>query len=141
VDCRTRWRETLNHSATLEDLQRASKNNGASSPCVTGCRSVCWKVRFLGHTHQHDETAHRPLQTFILSEGNQTSTWIEALRDGRNLYAKNRDRLLQFIKHPEALTELSVDPLADDADVRAPFSFPSRETDAAVVSLEYCQRR
>jgi TBC1 domain family member 5 len=39
------------------------------------------------------------------------------LRERRDAYTKSRDRLLQFIKHPEALNELSVDPLADDADV------------------------
>ncbi|KAK0389508.1 hypothetical protein NLU13_3083 [Sarocladium strictum] len=96
-ESRMRWRETLAHSATMEDLQRACKSNSASSPCVTGCRSVCWK-------------------TFILSENGSTSSWIQILRDGRAAYSKDRDRLLQFIKHPEALNDLAIDPLADDAD-------------------------
>ena len=56
-------------------------------------------------------------QTFILSGGNSASNWIQSLRDGRRLYSQKRERLLQFIKHPEALNELSIDPLADDAEV------------------------
>lgn len=41
---RTRWEETLKQSTSFPDLQRAVKFNGPSSPCVAGCRSVCWKV-------------------------------------------------------------------------------------------------
>lgn len=33
------------HQGSLAELQNAVKFNGDSSPCVTGLRSVCWKVR------------------------------------------------------------------------------------------------
>lgn len=42
--CRTRWDETLKQSSSFADLQRAVKFNGPGSPCVSGCRSICWKV-------------------------------------------------------------------------------------------------
>lgn len=32
------------HGRTLAELQHSVKWNGLSSPCVTGLRSVCWKV-------------------------------------------------------------------------------------------------
>ena len=44
---RERWRATQTHSSTLNDLRRAVKDNGSSSPCVSGLRSVCWKVSSL----------------------------------------------------------------------------------------------
>lgn len=43
---RTRWGETLKQSSSFADLQRAVKFNGTDSPCVAGCRSVCWKVSY-----------------------------------------------------------------------------------------------
>lgn len=41
---RTRWTETLKHTGDLAQLQRAVRYNGPASPCVAGCRSLCWKV-------------------------------------------------------------------------------------------------
>lgn len=32
------------HEGSLAQLQNAVKYNDISSPCVTGLRSVCWKV-------------------------------------------------------------------------------------------------
>lgn len=42
---RQRWRVMQTHEGSLAELQNAVKFNGDSSPCVTGLRSVCWKVR------------------------------------------------------------------------------------------------
>lgn len=58
---------------------------------------------------------HPTTKTFLLS--GQAESWQRALYDGRKLYEDHRDRLLKFIKHPEALAELTIDPLADDPDV------------------------
>ncbi|KAH7329156.1 rab-GTPase-TBC domain-containing protein [Stachybotrys elegans] len=90
-----RWRETQAHSETLAQLQRAVKYNGSSSPCISGCRSVCWKAFFLSH-------------------GEATDDWLHVLRQGRALYTKQRHHLLRFIEHPETLAELTIDPLTDD---------------------------
>ncbi|KAG8427235.1 hypothetical protein J3459_007378 [Metarhizium acridum] len=48
-------------------------------------------------------------------EGRITS-WADALEEGRKDYQERRDHFLKFIRHPKALTELTVDPLADDPD-------------------------
>lgn len=37
--------------------------------------------------------------------------------DGREAYSTRRHHFLKYIEHPEALTELAVDPLADDPEV------------------------
>ncbi|KAH8165050.1 hypothetical protein CIB48_g3204 [Xylaria polymorpha] len=34
ADASSRWQETLKHSSSLADLQRATKDNGSGSPCV-----------------------------------------------------------------------------------------------------------
>lgn len=64
-----------------------------------------------------------PLQTFLLAR-NEDTDWIQAIHDGRDDYAKRRESLLRYIKNPEALTELSVDPLADDPNVGLKFFNP-----------------
>ncbi|KAF4978393.1 hypothetical protein FZEAL_5211 [Fusarium zealandicum] len=91
----SRWHETQAHGAHLGDLQRAVRYNGPSSPCIAGCRSVCWK-------------------TFLLSTSVAGSSWSQALDDGRHIYTEQRQHFLKYIKHPEALAELSIDPLTDD---------------------------
>ncbi len=40
------------------------------------------------------------------------------MREAREHYEALGERYLQFIKHPERLAELTVDPLADDPEVR-----------------------
>lgn len=55
----------------------------------------------------------------MLSSEGSLSSWMEALEDGRRAYQKKRVHLLKYIQHPEALAELTVDPLADDPEVRA----------------------
>lgn len=44
-------------------------------------------------------------------------SWSQALDEGRRLYTEKREHFLKFIQHPEALAELTIDPLADDPDV------------------------
>lgn len=59
------------------------------------------------------------VKVFLLSkDGDGTeSNWTRTLREKRELYSEYRDHFLKFIKHPETLTELTVDPLADDPKV------------------------
>ncbi|TWU76716.1 hypothetical protein ED733_002931 [Metarhizium rileyi] len=92
-EIRLRWQTTQTHSRSLDDLQQAVKYNGSSSPCLSGCRSI-----------------------FLLSAEGQVANWAEALEQGRKDYEERRDHFLNFIRHPEALNELTVDPLADDPE-------------------------
>ncbi|PSR94246.1 rab-GTPase-TBC domain-containing protein [Coniella lustricola] len=96
-DSRTRWEETLKQSTNFADLQRAVKFNGPASPCVAGCRSVCWKA-------------------FLLFKDADAATWSHVLLENRNTYSALREHYLKYIKHPELLTELPLDPLADEPD-------------------------
>ncbi|KAF3063864.1 TBC1 domain family member 5 [Daldinia childiae] len=97
VESTTRWQETLKHSTSLADLQRAVKDNGPRSPCISGCRSICWKV-------------------FLLTQSTNIVDWSHDISESRTTYSYLRDHFLKYIKHPEHLTADSVDPLADDAD-------------------------
>ncbi|ORY69699.1 rab-GTPase-TBC domain-containing protein [Pseudomassariella vexata] len=97
VESTTRWQETIKYSSSLADLQRAVKLNGPSSPCISGCRSICWKA-------------------FLLNHGAGTSNWSHALLESRSTYASLKDHFLKYIRHPEYLANVSVDPLADDPD-------------------------
>lgn len=56
-------------------------------------------------------------KTFLVFKDEAGPSWSETLRDARGQYADARDHLLTFIKHPEALAKLTIDPLADDPDV------------------------
>ncbi|KAL6809203.1 RabGAP/TBC [Trichoderma sp. SZMC 28013] len=97
AETQARWQATQTHCASVEDLQNAVRHNGPSSPCLSGCRSVCWKI-------------------FLLSKDgdNIKIGWPQSLREKRESYNERRDHFLKFINHPEALTELTIDPLADD---------------------------
>ncbi|KAF4459198.1 TBC1 domain family member 5 [Fusarium albosuccineum] len=53
-------------------------------------------------------------KTFLLSTAAEGLSWSQALDDGRRLYTGHREHFLKYIKHPEALVELSIDPLTDD---------------------------
>lgn len=46
------------------------------------------------------------------------ANWSHVLLENRNTYSTLRKHYLKYIKHPELLNELSLDPLADDPDVR-----------------------
>ncbi|KAG6027809.1 hypothetical protein E4U41_000830 [Claviceps citrina] len=96
-ETRSRWQTTQKYSASVDELQRAVRYNGSCSPCLSGCRSVCWKV-------------------FLLSTTASLSSWMDALEGGRRDYQERRDHFLKYIRHPEALAELAVDPLADDPE-------------------------
>lgn len=96
-ESKTRWDETLKQSSSFADLQRAVKFNGPTSPCESGCRSVCWKA-------------------FLLFKDVNTSNWSHVLLENRNSYSALREHHLKYIKHPELLNQLSLDPLADDPD-------------------------
>ncbi|KAG5945375.1 hypothetical protein E4U59_005912 [Claviceps monticola] len=96
-ETRSRWQITQKQNTSLDELQSAVRNNGCSSPCLVGCRSVCWKV-------------------FLLSTKSSQSSWIEAVEGSRRDYQASRDHLLKYIQHPEALNELAIDPLADDPE-------------------------
>ncbi|POR34045.1 TBC1 domain family member 5 [Tolypocladium paradoxum] len=96
-ETQARWQATKSHSSSVADLQRAVKANGPASPCLSGCRSVCWK-------------------TFLLSTEGSGVSWARVVGDGREDYGNRREHFLRFIEHPEALTELTVDPLADDPE-------------------------
>ncbi|QPC73957.1 hypothetical protein HYE68_004709 [Fusarium pseudograminearum] len=91
----SRWRETQSQGAHLGDLRRAVRHNGPSSPCISGCRSLCWK-------------------TFLLSTAAEGLSWAQVLNDGRQSYTEKRNHFLKYIKHPEALAELNIDPLNED---------------------------
>lgn len=41
-------------------------------------------------------------------------SWFQLLREKREQYSEDRDHFLRFIKHPESLAKLTIDPLADD---------------------------
>ncbi|KAI5926618.1 rab-GTPase-TBC domain-containing protein [Camillea tinctor] len=97
VDATTRWQETLKHSSSLAELQQAVKENGLASPCILGCRSICWKA-------------------FLLSQDTNAINWSHTLVESRSTYASVRDHFLKYIKHPEYLTAGTSDPLADDVD-------------------------
>ncbi|OAA67743.1 TBC domain-containing protein [Akanthomyces lecanii RCEF 1005] len=96
-ETQVRWEATRKHCTSVADLQRAVKSNGPSSPCLSGCRSVCWK-------------------TFLLFQETGADSWIQTLRHTRETYTERRDHFLKFIRHPESLAEISSDPLNDDPE-------------------------
>ncbi|KAJ4392411.1 hypothetical protein N0V85_007078, partial [Neurospora sp. IMI 360204] len=83
--------------SSFSDLQRAIKHHPQDSPCLTGCRSVCWKI-------------------LLLFRDSPTEKWADILSGCRSSYTSIHEKHLRFIKHPELLAELPVDPLADDPD-------------------------
>lgn len=62
-------------------------------------------------------------KVFLLSkdEDGAELSWPQLLREKRELYSERRDHFLRFIKHPESLAELTIDPLADDPKVSRSF--------------------
>lgn len=43
---RTRWKETISHVSTLNELKSKFLHTGDDSPCNNGLRSVFWKVYY-----------------------------------------------------------------------------------------------
>ncbi|KAH8890747.1 RabGAP/TBC [Thozetella sp. PMI_491] len=118
-ETKARWDETLKHSSGLADLQRAVKFNGPSSPCVAGCRSICWKA-------------------FLLFRNAPAPSWSQLLAESRRSYGASREQYLRFIKHPEQLAELSFDPLADDPN--SPWDVARQDEQVRVEILQDVQR-
>jgi TBC1 domain family protein 5 len=94
---RARWEETFKEGSNIADLRRAVKFNGPNSPCAAGLRSVCWKA-------------------FLLWRAAPDEQWPDLAREARTAYTALCDQHLRFIRHPEQLATLTVDPLADDPD-------------------------
>lgn len=107
------------HCGSVDDLQDAVRHNGPSSPCLSGNRSVCWKVSFVGSFRCGGMTLTQYAKVFLLSrDGDDTElSWSQSLHEKRELYSERRDHFLRFINRPETLTELTIDPLADDPKV------------------------
>ncbi|KAK0630588.1 rab-GTPase-TBC domain-containing protein [Bombardia bombarda] len=97
AETKLRWEETLKRSSNIADLRRSVKPNGSESPCLSGCRSVCWKA-------------------FLLFQDAPAANWPHILRESRNSYSSACADYLKFIKHPEQLAALPFDPLDDDPD-------------------------
>ncbi|KAK4044041.1 rab-GTPase-TBC domain-containing protein [Parachaetomium inaequale] len=97
ADTKSRWEETFRDGSGIADLQRAVKFNGPNSPCAAGLRSVCWKA-------------------FLLWRNAPAEQWPELAREARAAYSALCDQHLRFIRHPEQLAALTLDPLADDPD-------------------------
>ncbi|KAI9166834.1 TBC1 domain family member [Paramyrothecium foliicola] len=91
------WQETRANYADIDHLRREVKSTGSANPCVSGCRSACWKA-------------------FLLSKEKSWESWHQRLRTSRKGYARQREHFLKYIKHPEALAEVTIDPLADDPE-------------------------
>lgn len=109
----------MEHGSSFTDLQRAVKFNGATNPCIAGCRSVCWKA-------------------FLLFQGAASSDWSHVLRGAREFYSSISDQHLKYIKHPEKLNELTFDPLADDPE--SPWDVVRRDEIVRAEILQDVQR-
>ncbi|KAK3401238.1 RabGAP/TBC [Sordaria brevicollis] len=99
-DAKSRWEEIMRYSSkpsSYSDLQHAIRHHPQESPCITGCRSVCWKI-------------------LLLFRDSPTEKWAEILSGCRSSYTFIHEKHLRYIKHPELLAEVPVDPLADDPD-------------------------
>lgn len=59
-------------------------------------------------------------QAFLLFKDVNASNWSHVLLENRNSYSTLREHYLKYIKHPELLNQLPLDPLADDPDVGTP---------------------
>ncbi|KAL2188770.1 RabGAP/TBC [Thermothelomyces heterothallicus CBS 203.75] len=97
ADAKFRWEQTFKEGSSIAELRRAVKFNGPNSPCALGLRSICWKA-------------------FLLWRNAPSEQWPELARKSRASYIDLCDQHLRFIRHPEQLAALTVDPLADDPD-------------------------
>ncbi|KAK2021978.1 WD repeat domain-containing protein [Colletotrichum zoysiae] len=96
-EAQARWAETLKNAGSFSELQNAVRYNGPSSPCITGFRSVCWKA-------------------FLLLQDVDPADWLYGVTELRSYYSQRRDHFLKFIKHPEELAKVAIDPLTDDPE-------------------------
>lgn len=56
-------------------------------------------------------------QTFLLFQNTEISEWSRYLAESRSFYSEQGDHFLKFIKHPEELAKVAIDPLTDDPKV------------------------
>ncbi|KAK3997246.1 rab-GTPase-TBC domain-containing protein [Cladorrhinum sp. PSN332] len=97
AEAKTRWQETFKNGSTITELQKAVKISNSNSPCTAGLRSICWKG-------------------FLLFPSAPAEEWHHLIQQSRASYDELSEPHLRFIRHPEQLTNLSIDPLADDPD-------------------------
>ncbi|KKA31181.1 hypothetical protein TD95_004471 [Thielaviopsis punctulata] len=116
---KAKWRLTFARGANLTSLREGVRYNGTQSPCLVGYRSVCWKI-------------------FLLFGNRSASEWSRILNSGRSSYAQHREKLLQFIEHPESLSASEVDPLSEDP--KSPWN-TTREDQAIREEIEQDVRR
>ncbi|KAM0334274.1 hypothetical protein ACHAQA_001296 [Verticillium albo-atrum] len=55
-------------------------------------------------------------QIFLLFQSTSVESWSQLLAETRDDYTERCEHFLKFIKHPEELANVTVDPLADDPD-------------------------
>ena len=112
-----RWNVLFKHFKSLENLKNEVVNSeGHDGPCVSGLRSICWKVLgiwVLGVSFAH--TFAR--QVFLLLGDFDRARWQKLLADSRSAYDSLKELFLRSINHPEAV-DSTMDPLTDDDDVR-----------------------
>ncbi|KAJ0325865.1 hypothetical protein Brms1b_000079 [Colletotrichum noveboracense] len=51
---------------------------------------------------------------FLLFQTAEVAEWAQHISESRDYYSRQRDHFLKFIKHPEELAKVAVDPLTDD---------------------------
>ncbi|KAI8231992.1 hypothetical protein K4K55_005827 [Colletotrichum sp. SAR 10_96] len=56
----------------------------------------------------------RDLEAFLLFQTAEVAEWAQHISESRDYYSRQRDHFLKFIKHPEELAKVAVDPLTDD---------------------------
>lgn len=59
-------------------------------------------------------------QAFLLFQTAEVAEWAQHISESRDYYSRQRDHFLKFIKHPEELAKVAVDPLTDDPKVSIP---------------------
>ncbi|KAK4123747.1 RabGAP/TBC [Parathielavia appendiculata] len=119
AETKSRWEDTFKEGSSIADLQRAVKFNGPHSPCVAGLRSICWKA-------------------FLLWRDAPAEQWPELARESRAAYSAICGQHLRYIRHPEQLAALTIDPLADDPD--SPWNAVRRDETARAEILQDVQR-
>ncbi|KAJ2898706.1 WD repeat domain-containing protein [Zalerion maritima] len=94
-EIQSRWLETEEKARSFSALQEEVRHNGPTSPCVSGCRSVCWRA-------------------FLVFQSDLGDGWSSNLPRHRRRYSSLRDHHLKFIENPQELNSVTDDPLADD---------------------------
>ncbi|KAI8248097.1 TBC1 domain family member 5 [Colletotrichum sp. SAR 10_77] len=56
----------------------------------------------------------RDVEAFLLFQTAEVAEWAQHISESRDYYSRQRDHFLKFIKHPEELAKVAVDPLTDD---------------------------